>query len=201
MILRDADTADVDAVAWDLETATGAMFSIMLGSRWESVLRPVIATAGHAWSVERARIAEVDGQLAGVLLGGPAQVPEPDASLGLGWGATRLRMTAVGIAFQPFLAFMAHHDPGEWYVTAVSVKEGMRGRGVGGALLDDAVKRAEDLGMDSIALDVDATNAGARRLYEHHGFVVTGTSPRAWLAGGVRVQRMRRMLQTAQSSE
>ena len=46
MILRDAvpGTADVDAVAWDLETATGGMFSIMLGSRWEDVLRPVIAT-------------------------------------------------------------------------------------------------------------------------------------------------------------
>lgn len=203
VILRDAvtDAADVDAVAWDLETATGGMFSVMLGSHWQDVLRPVIATPGHAWSVERARIAEVDDQNAGVLLGGPAQVPEPDATLGVRWGATRLRMTAVGLAFQPFLSFMSRHDAGEWYVTAVSVKEEMRGRGVGAALLDDAVSRAESLGMQSIALDVDAKNAGARRLYEHLGFVVTGISPPAWLAGGVRVQRMRRMLQTAGSSE
>lgn len=203
MILRDAvpGTADVDAVAWDLETATGGMFSIMLGSRWEDVLRPVIATPGHAWSLARARIAEADDQVAGVLLGGPAQVPEPEGSLGLGWGVTRLRLTAVGLAFGPFLAFMSRHDPGEWYVTAVSVKEEMRGRGVGAALLEDAVSRAQGLGMRSIALDVDAKNSGARRLYEHHGFIVTGTSPSAWLAGGVRVQRMRRMLQTPTSDE
>ena len=203
MILRDAvpGTADVDAVAWDLETATGGMFSIMLGSRREDVLRSVIATPGHAWSLARARIAEADDQIAGVLLGGPAQVPEPEGSLGLGWGVTRLRLTAVGLAFAPFLAFMSRHDPGEWYVTAVSVKEEMRGRGVGAALLKDAVSRAQGLGMRSIALDVDAKNSGARRLYEHLGFIVTGTSPSAWLAGGVRVQRMRRMLQTPTSDE
>ena len=203
MILRDAvtDAADVDAVAWDLETASGGMFSIMLGSRWESILRLVISTPGHAWSVERARIAEEDGQVAGVLLGGDARTPEPDSSLGLGWGLTRLRLTGVGIAFHPFLSFMQQHDDDEWYVTAVSVKEGMRGRGVGAALLEDAVSRARALGKRSIALDDDKKNAGARRLYEQHGFVVTGISPSAWLAGGVRVQRMRRMLQTAASSE
>ena len=61
--IRDAvpDTADVAAVAWDLETATDRMFSLLLGSRWESVLRSVIAQPGHARSVGRARVAEIDG--------------------------------------------------------------------------------------------------------------------------------------------
>ena len=203
MILRDAvpGTADARAVAWDLETATEGMFSVMLGSRWQQILTAVIDQPGHAWSVERARIAEGDGELRGVLLGGPAGIPEPDDSLGLPWGLTRVRLTAVGVAFQPLLSFMHHHDPGEWYVTAVSVTPEARGEGVGAALLDDAVARARDEGMTSIALDVDAKNSGARRLYERHGFVVTGTSSPAWLARGVRVQRMRRMLQTARSSE
>lgn len=203
MILRDAvpGTPDIRAVAWDLETATDRMFSIMLGSHWEQVLMSVIEQPGHAWSVERARIAEGDGDLLGVLLGGRADTPEPDDSLGLPWGLTRLRLTAVGVAFHPFLSFMQHHDPGEWYITAVSVMPEARGRGVGAALLEDAVARARDARMTSIALDVDAKNSGARRLYEKHGFVVTGTSPAAWLAGGVRVHRMRRMLQTAQSSD
>ncbi len=203
MILRDAvpGSADVTAVAWDLETATDRMFSIMLGSRWEQILTTVIDQPGHAWSVERARIAERDDELLGVLLGGRADTLEPDDSLGLPWGLTRLRLTAVGMAFQPFLSFMHHHDPGEWYITAVSVTPKARGRGVGAALLEDAVARAREASMTSIALDVDAKNSGARRLYEKHGFVVTGTSAAAWLAGGVRVQRMRRMLQTAQSSD
>jgi ribosomal protein S18 acetylase RimI-like enzyme len=197
--LRDGvpGTADARAVAWDLETATDRMFSIMLGSRWEQILTSVVDQPGHAWSANRARIAEGNGELLGVLLGGRADTPEPDDSLDLPWGLTRLRLAAVGVAFEPFLSFMNHHDQGEWYVTAVSVKPEARGRGVGTALLEDAVARSRDAGMTSIALDVDAKNSGARRLYERHGFVVTGISSVAWLAGGVRVQRMRRMLQTA----
>jgi ribosomal protein S18 acetylase RimI-like enzyme len=203
VILRDArrDPKDEAAVAWDLETATDRMFSAMLGSRWEATLRAVVAQPGHAWSVERARIAEIDGATVGVLLGGPATTPEPADSLGLPWGWTRLRLLAVGLACQPFLSFMSRHEPGEWYLPAMSVKPEARGKGVGATLLDDAVTRAGEAGATSITLDVDAKNSGARRLYEKHGFVVTGVSPTAWLAGGVRVQRMRRILPAGVSGE
>lgn len=203
VLLRDArrDSEDETAVAWDLETATDGMFSIMLGSKWEDTLRAVVAPPGHAWSVDRARIAEIDGSTVGVLLGGPATIPEPADDLGLPWGWTRLRLLAVGMACQPFLSFMSRHEPGEWYITAVSVKPEARGRGVGAALLEDAVTRARADGATSVTLDVDASNSGARRLYERHGFVVTGTSSSAWLMGGVRVQRMRRVLHTGTPSE
>lgn len=203
VILRDARPGPEDeaAIAWDLETATGRMFSIMLGSRWETTLRAVVAQPGHAWSVERARIAEIDGSTVGVLLGGPATTPEPADSLGLPWGWTRLRLLAVGLAAQPFLSFMSRHEPGEWYITAVSVKPEARGTGVGATLIEDAVTRARADGATSVTLDVDAANSGARRLYERHGFVVTGISRAAWLMGGVRVERMRRAFQTTSPSE
>lgn len=203
VLLRDArrDSEDEVAVAWDLETATDGMFSIMLGSKWEDTLRAVVAQPGHAWSVDRARIAEIDGSTVGVLLGGPATIPEPADDLGLPWGWTRLRLFAVGLACQPFLSFMSHHEAGEWYITAVSVTPEARGRGVGARLLEDAVTRARAEGATSVTLDVDASNSGARRLYERHGFVVTGTSSSAWLMGGVRVQRMRRVLHTGTPSE
>ena len=203
VILRDArrDAADEAAIAWDLETATDRMFSIMLGSRWEATLRHVVAQAGHAWSVERARIAEVDGSTVGVLLGGPAAITEPDDALGLPWGWTRLRLFAVGLACQPFLSFMSRHEPGEWYITAVSVKPEARGRAVGATLLEDAISRARAEGATSVTLDVDASNTGAQRLYERQGFVVTGTSSAAWLMGGVRVRRMRRTLPSHRPSE
>ena len=96
---------------------------------------------------------------------------------------------------------MSRHEPGEWYITAVSVKPEARGRGVGARLLEDAVTRARAEGATSVTLDVDASNSGARRLYERHGFVVTGISSSAWLMGGVRVQRMRRVLHTGTPSE
>ena len=194
VVIRDAQPADASLLAWDLETATGQMFSIMLGGRWESVLTHVVRVPGHSWSIAQARIAEVDGQPVGVLISGPAELPAPPDSLGLPWGWTRLRSTIVGIAFQPFLSFMKHHEPDEWYITAVSVMPEARGHGVGSALLRDAAKQARAAGMSSLALDVDEKNHTARRLYEREGFALVASSPRAWLAGGIQVLRMRKAL-------
>lgn len=190
--IRDAQPADAPLIAWDLETATDRMFSLMLGAGWERILTRVVSASGHAWSLEHARIADDDGKPLGVILSGPSDLPPPDDAFGLPWGWTRLRLTAVGLACQPFLSFMEHHGAGEWYITAISVKPEARGQGVGAALIGDAVKRARAAGMTSVTLDVDEKNAVARRLYERQGFELQATSPTAWLVGGVRVQRMRR---------
>lgn len=202
VILRDAQPGPTDegAVAWDLETATDHMYSIKLGSRWEATLRAVVAQPGHAWSVERARIAEIDGSMAGVLLGAPAETSMPENSLGLAWGWTRLRLSAVSLSGRPFLTFMSKHAPGEWYITAVSVTPEARGRGVGAELLNDAITRARDAGATSVTLDVDDRNVDARRLYERYGFTVTAASPPARLWGGVRVYRMRLALASGTGS-
>ena len=189
--VRDAGVDDASLVAWDLETATDRMFSLMLGARWEQILTRVVRTPGHAWSLEHARVADAGGKPLGVILSGPSDLPPPDDAFGLPWGWTRLRLTAVGLACQPFLSFMERHGAGEWYITAISVKPEARGQGVGTALISDAVARARAAGITSVTLDVDAKNTGARRLYEREGFVVQATSPTAWLMGGVRVQRMR----------
>lgn len=193
VILRDAQPgpADEAAVTWDLETATDQMYSIKLGSKWETTLRAVVARPGHAWSVERARIAEIDGSMVGVLLGAPATTPMPEGSLGLPWGWTRLRLWAVSLSGRAFLHFMSQHGPGEWYITAVAVTPGARGKGVGAVLLEDAITRARDAGATSVTLDVDDKNVGAQRLYERYGFEVTGASPPARLWRGVCVYRMR----------
>lgn len=167
------------------------MYSIKLGSRWETALRAVVARPGHAWSVERARIAEIDGSLVGVLLGAPATTPMPEASLGLAWGWTRLRLWAVSLSGRAFLNFMSQHDAGEWYITAVAVTPEARGKGVGAVLLEDAITQARDAGATSVTLDVDDKNVGAQRLYERYGFEVTGASSPARLWRGVRVYRMR----------
>ena len=189
--VRDAGVDDASLVAWDLETATDRMFSLMLGARWEQILTRVVRTSGHAWSLKHARVADAGGKPLGVILSGPSDLPPHDDAFGLPWGWTRLRLTAVGLACQPFLSFMERHGAGEWYITAISVKPEARGQGVGTALISDAVARARAAGMTSVTLDVDAKNTGARRLYEREGFVVQATSPTAWLMGGVRVQRMR----------
>ena len=199
--MRQARIEDAPLVAWDLETATDQMFSFMLGSRWEQLLIGVVNTPGNAWSIEHARIAEVDGKPLGVILSGPSVVPEPDESFGLSWGWTRLRLTVVGFVFRPFLTLMRQHGVGAWHITALSVMPEARGRGVGRAMILDAVEHARAAGMMSVTLDVDVHNTVATRLYEREGFEVQATSQNAWLAsvffprsifaGGVRVQRMR----------
>ena len=49
-----------------------------------------------------------------------------------------------------------------------------RGRGVGGALVDEAVAAARSLGAHKVALQVWPHNHAARRLYRRHGFVEEG---------------------------
>jgi ribosomal protein S18 acetylase RimI-like enzyme len=193
VILRDAQRgpAEEAAVTWDLETATDQMYSIKLGSKWEATRRAVVAQPGHAWSVERARIAEITGSRVGVLLGAPATTPMLEGSLGLAWGWTRLRRWAVSLSGRAFLNFMSEHGPGEWYITAVAVMPEARGKGVGAVLLEDAITRARDAGATSVTLDVDDRNVGAQRFYGRYGFEVTGASPPARLWRGVRVFRMR----------
>ena len=66
---------------------------------------------------------------------------------------------------------------GSLYLDALSVDQAFRGRGIGGRLLETVKDKAAALGMDSISLLVFADNAGARRLYERHGFLVVGNAP------------------------
>jgi len=49
-----------------------------------------------------------------------------------------------------------------------------RGRGVGGALVEEAVEAARRLGAHKVALQVWPHNGAARRLYRRHGFVEEG---------------------------
>ena len=188
------DTADAREVAWALETATDRMFSMMIGRTWQTTLADLVLVPGHAWSWPQARIAEVDGETQGVALSGPADLPAPDDSLGLGWGWRRIRLSAVALAGHPFLSFMEHHEPGEWYLTAIAVRPKARGLGIGSRLLYEVIERGTAAQKSSVTLDVDAKNTGASRLYGECGFTVSGSSGRAWLMGGVVVRRMRRLL-------
>ena len=70
-------------------------------------------------------------------------------------------------------------------ITGMYVAPEARGRGVGGALLDEAVARARGgwPGLEQIHLTVVTENAGAGRLYRRRGFAVYGVEPRALKIG------------------
>jgi ribosomal protein S18 acetylase RimI-like enzyme len=81
------------------------------------------------------------------------------------WRLLRARPVLARVSFEI--------DPRSFYIAEVTVDAALRNRGIGGALLDDAERRARAAGCPGITLTTDVTNP-ARRLYERHGFVITG---------------------------
>jgi ribosomal-protein-alanine N-acetyltransferase len=62
----------------------------------------------------------------------------------------------------------------EAHIATLSVMPEFRGRGIGAALLAEALKEGIRLGADSATLEVRAGNLAAQSLYSHFRFEVTG---------------------------
>ena len=72
-----------------------------------------------------------------------------------------------------FCAFWMVVD--EIHINNVAVREALRGRGLGTALLQHVLQEARRLGATRATLEVRASNTRARRLYERLGFYVAAT--------------------------
>ena len=68
----------------------------------------------------------------------------------------------------------AKHVAGDWEIENMVVAKQGRRRGLGGALLDELLRRARNDGGAAVWLEVRESNHPARRLYEKHGFRETG---------------------------
>jgi GNAT superfamily N-acetyltransferase len=66
-------------------------------------------------------------------------------------------------------------EPGMLHVVAMWTDPDWRGRGVGALVLDTLRGWADEREL-RLHLDVEASNTGARRLYERYGFTATGGS-------------------------
>ena len=63
---------------------------------------------------------------------------------------------------------------GEGEIANLAVDPSARGRGVGGALLDAALREAQRSGAGETYLEVRSSNLRARQLYDSRGFVEVG---------------------------
>ena len=194
MILRPAKPEDAPAVAVLVDAAADGMFKAMVGDL--SVLAEASLTPGHQLSLEHAVVAVDGDQLVGATSAMTGVDARADSSQALaaaaGWRS--VRMMVVSGLFRPILRFMERHNDDEFYVMAIAVKPEARNSGVGSQLLADVEQRAAAAGSAHIALDVDANNSGAKRLYARKGFRQVAVSPRAWLGGGAQVERWARPL-------
>ena len=102
---------------------------------------------------------------------------DPWQASDFGYVAENSNGGAIGVVW---LRFFTADDPGFGFVDeatpelSIWVAEGERRRGVGGQLIDAAIRAARSKGLRRISLSVEEGNP-ARRLYERAGFAWAGS--------------------------
>ncbi|MEO3428793.1 GNAT family N-acetyltransferase [Pelagibius sp. CAU 1746] len=119
------------------------------------------------FSYRNAVIAEVGGEVAGMLLAYP--LPEPTA-------ADLAELPEIPDLLRP-LVELEYQVPGSFYLNALGVFDTYRGAGIGSALLAIAETRAKAAGCATLSVQVFAENLGAYRLYQRCGYQVADRRP------------------------
>jgi len=105
-------------------------------------------------------------------------------------------LTATGVALDAFSPEIVNKLPRYPVVPAallgrLAVSRSFQGRGLGGALLVDALKSASRAEFGVFAMVVDAKDDTAQRFYERYGFtLVPGGARRLYLPISAAVQRL-----------
>lgn len=172
---------EVAALVYDTDPL---YFSLVFGrSRAEAVRRiqEVICGGGSAFGRENITCAVRDGRVVGIRIllapDAPGIAEEFFAIARAAGLATALRfLIAEWLLFAPH--YLERHA--EYHITNLSVVPAERGRGVGAALLDDAIRRVRPEGGGRILLNVIEPNPAAVQLYAKKGFR-TLSRHRAWV--------------------
>jgi ribosomal protein S18 acetylase RimI-like enzyme len=181
-LIRPAGAADAELVTRLLyETATG-MYDLYAGGapRALRILDAAFARPGNSASQEIVWVAELEGQVAGMVAAFPVSEGDSRASRFLRvvlartppwkWPGT-VRIFHAGADSTPV------PPPDSLYVDALATVGRFRRRGVASALLSECERLAAQAGLAAVALDTAATNSAAQALYERAGFVVTDRRP------------------------
>jgi len=142
-------------------------------ARARALLAAVYQRTGHAASFEVCAVAEVDGELAGVIAWFPVSEGDERARRFVSltaprvppwrWPALLRHLRAAGVV-------SPSPPPRTLYVDALAVAPGFRRRGVATAMLERAEAAATAHGLEGVALDTGLHNGAARALYEASGF-------------------------------
>ncbi len=103
-------------------------------------------------------VSEVDGKVAGCLIG----YPNPDEP-------EEIDTDTMPPMFVP-LQELENLAPGSWYVNVLAAYPEYRGKGLGTALLEVAQEKAAQAGTKGLSIIVSDANIPAQRLYERCGY-------------------------------
>ena len=125
-----------------------------------------------SFSYRHARIVEIDGQVAGMLLS--YLLPDP-YDIG--------ELHSYPDVIRPLVELEAK-VPGSWYINAIATYEQFRGRGVASALMSACDGFAQTACATKLSLIVASENEGARALYLKLGYQEIASRPLLVFPGG-----------------
>jgi len=177
--IRAANQADMGAISRIMNYPPEPPTAAMLGAERASRLGDILVRAGINLKIDDAFVAVVDEIVAGVMECGGRGVP------GAGVGALLPLLPRIvpvlGFALPRGVRGMLARGrvgfppvPDAFAVVELYVDERMRGRGIGGRLLDHAETLAGAGGWKRMCIETGIDNP-ARRLYERHEFRVIET--------------------------
>jgi ribosomal protein S18 acetylase RimI-like enzyme len=109
---------------------------------------------GTLFSYQNCRMVECNGEVIGMLVAFP------------------MKVDAEYVETDPVLVpYSVLEEDESYYVCGMAIEAAHRGQGIGAQLLAEAERSARALGFRKLSLIVFEQNAGAKRLYERHGYV------------------------------
>jgi ribosomal protein S18 acetylase RimI-like enzyme len=181
IIIRPATAADAQ-VGTDLIYLTmSRMADFLMGSgdpqKAKTTLARLFSQRQNRFSYQFADIAEVDGQVAGLVLSYPSEIMK---GLEIPMALQLLRI----FGLLEFIHFVRNALPlsnikeagaGEHFINNVAVLPDFQGQGIGSQLLTFVERKAKTAGLGQSSLCVEIENVKARSLYERLGYSVIDT--------------------------
>ena len=179
--MRAGRVGDAGAAAVLIRDAGDRHMDVLVGQGTrvgtEGVVGALWATGGTRFSAQHAVVAESEDRVVGLLICYPHEAMQ---ALNRATGVGLLRRRGIGVLAAALthpqltwaLARMPESQPGDWYISTLATTPGMRGQGIGSALLHDAQSQAQAAGARALSLVVAEEPTAARRLYRGVGFTV-----------------------------
>ncbi|HMK54061.1 MAG TPA: GNAT family N-acetyltransferase [Methanobacteriaceae archaeon] len=160
-----------------------SIFNFFYGNKATAAkyLEKLVRVGGNNLGYEHINVATNDDEVMGILL--------------YSWGEGHHKLGELKVLFRnlDFLdavrfliidlkdnLILSHLQKGDFYLAGVAVDEEVRGKGIGGLILEEAIKMARERECKRVVLDVALDNPGAKRLYERIGFEVFNKKSFPW---------------------
>ena len=181
MQIRPARLADATACAGLTALSMGTFGDALLGlgdpARQQRVLEALFRSQDTRFSYPFIEVAEVDGQVLGLLLSFPGRLlMQLNVRMGRHllplyglWDALRLAVKSIPMMTE------TEAKADEYYVSNLAVARQAWGQGLGRALLARAEEKALEAGLYACSLTVEIDNERALALYQRVGYQIVHT--------------------------